>query len=73
MEINLAQLGRNETAVVAGYKPGNAAYRGKLLSLGLTTGVEVRVKKLAPLGDPVEIEVRATASPCARPKPTFSS
>ena len=58
MELTLSQLGRDETAFVAGYKPGNQAYRSKLLSLGLTKGVAVRMKKTAPLGDPVEIEVR---------------
>ena len=58
MELTLSQLGKEETAVVAGYRPGNPAYRSKLLSLGLTTGVELTMKKSAPLGDPVEIEVR---------------
>ncbi|MDR0529430.1 MAG: ferrous iron transport protein A [Zoogloeaceae bacterium] len=36
----------------------NRAYRQKLLSMGLTPGVEISVLRVAPLGDPVEIEVR---------------
>ncbi|MDR3159310.1 MAG: ferrous iron transport protein A [Zoogloeaceae bacterium] len=50
--------------VVAGFaKSGgrgvdNRAYRQKLLSMGLTRGVEFQVTRQAPMGDPVEISVR---------------
>ncbi|MDR3056018.1 MAG: ferrous iron transport protein A [Zoogloeaceae bacterium] len=37
------------------------AYRQKLLSMGLTRGVEFRVTRVAPMGDPVEIQVRGFA------------
>lgn len=37
---------------------GERAYRRRLLELGLIRGTEVRVIKVAPLGDPLEIEVR---------------
>lgn len=47
-----------ETARVAGYHGGRTPYRAKLLSMGLTRGTEFRVLQFAPLGDPVEIEVR---------------
>ncbi|MEL5878116.1 ferrous iron transport protein A [Cereibacter sphaeroides] len=46
------------TARVTGYAPGGAAYRQKLLSMGLTPGTALRVLRVAPLGDPVVIEVR---------------
>lgn len=36
----------------------DAAYRRKLLSLGMTRGAEVSVLRIAPLGCPVQIEVR---------------
>lgn len=36
-------------------------YRRKLLSLGVTKGVEVSVVRAAPLGCPVQIEVRGTS------------
>jgi ferrous iron transport protein A len=58
MYISLAQLAPNESAEVAGYLPGDAGYRSKLLALGLTKGSRLKMKKLAPLGDPVQIEVR---------------
>ncbi|MGP3698693.1 FeoA family protein [Rhodobacter sp. NSM] len=46
------------TARVTGYAPGGAAYRQKLLSMGLTPGTALRVLRIAPLGDPIVIEVR---------------
>lgn len=36
----------------------NPALRRRLLDMGLTKGVIVKVKKIAPLGDPVDIELR---------------
>jgi len=43
---------------VTGYHMGHAAYRAKLLALGLTRGVRVKLVNVAPFGDPVELEVR---------------
>ncbi len=37
---------------------GEGAIRRRLLDMGLTKGAEVRVRKLAPLGDPIEVTVR---------------
>lgn len=36
-------------------------YRRKLLSLGITRGVEVIFTRVAPLGCPLQIEVRGTS------------
>ncbi len=36
-------------------------YRRKLLSLGMTPGVEVHVIRRAPLGCPLQVEVRGTS------------
>jgi ferrous iron transport protein A len=36
-------------------------YRRRLLSLGVTCGVEFSVVRIAPLGCPIQIEVRGTA------------
>jgi ferrous iron transport protein A len=36
-------------------------YRRRLLSLGLTCGVEFSVVRVAPLGCPIQIEVRGTS------------
>ncbi len=37
---------------------GKGALRRRLLDMGLTPGTNVRVRKTAPLGDPVELELR---------------
>ena len=57
-EIRLSEMVPGECAAVVGYAAGASAYRAKLLSMGLTTGAQLRVEKIAPLGDPVEITVR---------------
>ena len=58
MTIRVRDLGLGETGVVAGYQGGRSAYRSKLLAMGLTRGTPFRLLKVAPMGDPVEIEVR---------------
>lgn len=40
---------------------GDPAYRQRLLALGLVPGTEFVIKRVAPLGDPVEIGVRGFA------------
>ena len=37
---------------------GEGAVKRRIMDMGITRGVEVYVRKLAPLGDPVEINVR---------------
>ena len=37
---------------------GEGAVRRRIMDMGLTKGVSVTVRKVAPLGDPVEITVR---------------
>ena len=37
---------------------GEGAVKRRLMDMGITKGVEVYVRKLAPLGDPVEVKVR---------------
>ena len=37
---------------------GEGAVKRRIMDMGLTRGVEVYVRKVAPLGDPVEITVR---------------
>ena len=37
---------------------GTGAVKRRIMDMGLTKGVEVSVRKLAPLGDPIEITVR---------------
>ena len=56
--MTMADLKAGELAEITGYTLGNAAYRAKLLALGLTKGVQLKIINLAPLGDPFEIAVR---------------
>ena len=37
---------------------GEGAVKRRIMDMGLTKGVEVYIRKVAPLGDPVEINVR---------------
>ena len=37
---------------------GEGAVKRRIMDMGLTKGVEVYVRKLAPLGDPIEVNVR---------------
>ena len=56
--MTLADLKPGDFAEITGYALGNAAYRAKLLALGLTHGVVIMIVNVAPLGDPFEIAVR---------------
>ena len=56
--MRLSELQPGELAEVTGYEAGHPDYRSKLLAMGLTRGTVVRMVRAAPLGDPVEIEVR---------------
>ena len=38
--------------------PGEGAVKKRIRDMGITKGVEIFVRKVAPLGDPVEITVR---------------
>ena len=37
---------------------GDSAYKRRILDMGITKGSELFIRKVAPLGDPVEITVR---------------
>ena len=37
---------------------GEGPVRRRIMDMGITKGVEVKVRKVAPLGDPIELTVR---------------
>ena len=37
---------------------GEGAVKRRIMDMGITRGVEVYIRKVAPLGDPVEVKVR---------------
>lgn len=54
----LSDLKLNEKAIVKKIKLDNLLLKRRLLDMGITTGVEVKIKKIAPLGDPIDISLR---------------
>jgi len=46
-----------ETATVVKLH-GEGAVRRRIMDMGLTKKIQVRVRKVAPLGDPIEVTVR---------------
>ncbi|MDD3347391.1 ferrous iron transport protein A [Oscillibacter sp.] len=53
----LKQVKIGEDAVVVKLH-GEGAVKRRIMDMGLTRGVAVRVRKVAPLGDPIEVTVR---------------
>jgi ferrous iron transport protein A len=56
--LHLGALSVGQSGRILGYETSHRAYREKLLSMGLTPGTHFTVTRQAPLGDPLEIEVR---------------
>jgi ferrous iron transport protein A len=55
MEKTLNEIAVGRTGTVVGFAKGIGASRQKLLAMGLIKGTEVKVVRVAPMGDPVEI------------------
>ena len=53
----LRQVNIGETVKVVKLH-GEGAVKCRIMDMGLTKGVEVYVRKVAPLGDPIEVTVR---------------
>lgn len=54
---NLREVKIGETAKVVKLR-GEGAVKRRIMDMGITRGVEVYVRKVAPLGDPIEVTVR---------------
>lgn len=46
-----------ESAVVTKLN-GDGAHKRRIMDMGITKGTEIFVRKVAPLGDPIEVRVR---------------
>ena len=53
----LKEISCGNTVTVAGLT-GDGPVKRRIMDMGITKGAEVFVRKVAPLGDPVEITVR---------------
>lgn len=58
---SIAELEQGDKVRLLDFGATEAQYRRKLLSLGVTRGVEFLVIRKAPLGCPIQIEVRGTS------------
>lgn len=56
-EKTLQDVGIGQTARVRRLK-GEGAVKRHIMDMGITKGVDVYVRKVAPLGDPLEVTVR---------------
>lgn len=55
LKLNQVRIGRSVRVVRV---LGEGALRQRILDMGLTKNAEVKVLKMAPFGDPIEISVR---------------
>lgn len=51
-EVNIGQLVKVKKV------HGEGAIKRRIMDMGITKGVEIYIRKMAPLGDPLEIRVR---------------
>ena len=55
---SLDKLKLNERGKVISLNINDKKMKRHLLDMGITRGVEVKIKKIAPIGDPIDIELR---------------
>ena len=53
----LKDVGVGETCVVKRLH-GDGPVKRRIMDMGITKGVEIQVRKVAPLGDPMELNIR---------------
>jgi len=56
--MKLSELKKGEKGEVVFINGVNNSLKRRMLDMGITKGVVVSVKKVAPLGDPIDIELR---------------
>ena len=55
MNLKQAKIGSTVTVVKLG---GEGAVKRRIMDMGITKGVEISIRRVAPLGDPFELTVR---------------
>jgi len=58
LERTLKELKPGEKAKIAKVLGEKGAIKKRLMDMGVTRGAEVLVRKVAPLGDPIEVNIR---------------
>ena len=56
--MKLSELKVGQKAEIVSINVSDRKIRRHLLDMGLTKGTEVKIKKIAPMGDPIDIELR---------------
>lgn len=56
----LGKLVESDEATIASFVPGHKDYKYKLMAMGLTPGADIKVLRVAPLGDPIQIMIRGS-------------
>lgn len=69
--MHIGELNPGDRGRVVSLAPGDKAFRKRLLAMGLTAGTGFEVRRVAPLGDPVEVRVRGSALSLRRGEATL--
>lgn len=69
--MTIADLSPGDVAVISKMLPGGGAIRRRLLDMGVTRGTSLKVVRLAPLGDPIEIEIKGYGLAIRRNEASF--
>ena len=59
--LTLGDLKANDQVEVTGFQKDSKEMTSKLLAMGITRGAAVKILRFAPLGDPIDIEVKGTS------------
>lgn len=59
--MRITELVKGDRVRLVDFGETELLYRRRLLSLGITPGVELLVIRVAPLGCPIQVEVRGTS------------
>jgi len=58
LERTLKELNPGEKSIITKVLGDKGAVKRRLMDMGVTRGAEVLVRKVAPLGDPIEVNIR---------------
>jgi len=58
LERTLKDLKPGEKSIITNVLGDKGAVKRRLMDMGVTRGAEVTVRKVAPLGDPIEVNIR---------------
>ena len=68
----LDQIFPGNRARIVGFTSVETNFRRKLLALGIMPGAEVEIRRTAPLGDPIQIQLRGASVSLRRSAKAYS-